>query len=92
MPIHLYAKLDLPAGIILESMAKIVFKNGLFERVDIFPVENKPGLDELDNNRVKLLIVNNLDDIIKRWIDHFIYNKPIIEEIITKRIEDAPFS
>ena len=86
-PLHFYAKRGQQ-----ESLGIVEFDNGLFKRVNIEPVEGKESLDELDENRLKLLIINNLDEVVKRWINHFIFKKPIQEEIITQRIEDAPFS
>ncbi len=86
-PIHIYANRKEQS-----SWADVQFNKGRFDKVVVHEREGFPPLDETDINRMKLLIINNLDEIIKRWIDFYIFNREIEEEIITQRIEDAPFS
>ena len=74
------------------SLAKIKFKNGLFDKITVEEREDFAPLDDIDINKMKLLIVNHLDEVLKRWIDYYLYNKEVREEIITKRIENSPFS
>jgi len=86
-PLHVYANRGNKSCI-----GSIVFKEGLFERIEIHEREGYEALDELDVNRMKLLLINHLDEVIKRWIDYFIFDRPVKPEMITERIEDAHFS
>lgn len=73
------------------SVAKIIFENGLFERIDVSSVPDYEELDEIDTNKMRLLILNHLDEVIKRWIDFYLYKKDVEEEIITQKIEGDNF-
>jgi hypothetical protein len=86
-PLHVYANREDKS-----CMGVIKFKDGLFESIEIEECAGQEKLEELDVNRMKLLIVNNLDEVIKRWIDFYVFNRPIKPEMITERIEDAHFS
>lgn len=86
-PLHLYAQRGNRV-----SIGAVVFEKGLFKRIFILTEEGVEPLDEIDLNRLKLLIINNLDEVVKRWTNYYVFNKTIAEEIITQRIEDAPFS
>lgn len=74
------------------SLAKVEFKNGLFDKISIEEREDFAPLDDIDTNKMKLLIVNHLNEVIKRWIDYYLYKKEVKEEIITQKIEDSHFS
>lgn len=86
-PLYIYANRDDKW-----SVGCVKFKNGLFDQIEIVGREGFDPLDELDINRMKLLIINNLDEVIKRWIDFYIFDRPIQSEMITDRIEDGHFS
>lgn len=86
-PLHVYANRGTKS-----CMGVIKFKDGLFDCIEIEECNGQDKLEDLDVNRMKLLIINNLDEVIKRWIDYFVFNRPIKPEMITERIEDAHFS
>lgn len=66
------------------SKAKLVFENGKYLGVDFSNLENYSVLENNDVQKFNQLIDRNLNDIIKYWIDHFIYNKEIPFESINK--------
>jgi hypothetical protein len=86
-PLHIYANRGKQSCI-----GHVTFKQGLFDKIEFKKREGFDGLDQDDANKMELLILNHLDEIVKRWIDFYIFKRPIEEEIITQRIEDAPFS
>ena len=87
VPIHIYATRGVQSCIGL-----VTFKEGLFDKVVLKEREGYERLDQEDAKKMDLLILNHLDEVVKRWIDFYIFDRPIEEEIITDRIEDAPFS
>lgn len=87
IPVHIYATRGDQSCI-----AHVIFKGGLFERIELQKREGFDSLDNTDSNRMELLIMNHLDEVVKRWIDFYIFDRPIEEELVTQRIEDAPFS
>lgn len=74
------------------SRADILFSSGLFDKITIHELDGHTPLDEMDTNKMQLLILNNLDEVIKRWIDYYLYDKEVKEEIIQQKIEYSPFA
>jgi len=54
--------------------------------VRITEVTGKEPLDSQNLKRFKKLVEKYRDDIVRKWVDFFIYNKPIESERITKKI------
>lgn len=46
----------------------------------------KEPLDKQNVKKFKKLVETYRDDIVRKWIDFFVYNKTIESEIITKKI------
>lgn len=80
-PIHVHCKFQEK-----ESKAEIIFEDGKFIEVRIREVKGKTPLDEKDLKKLKKLVEYYRDDIVRKWIDFFVYNKEIKSEKITRKI------
>jgi hypothetical protein len=80
-PIHVHCKFQGK-----ESKAELVFENGKFVEVRITGVTGKEPLDSQNLKKFKKLVETYRDDIVRKWVDFFVYNKPIESERITKKI------
>ncbi len=68
------------------SKAVIHLKDGIYKGIEILQVENFEELDEKEKRQLLKLIDANLSDIIKYWIDYFVYKKEVPFERILKPI------
>jgi hypothetical protein len=82
IPISVYAKRGER-----ESCMEIVFQNGLVK--SITPVQQDNELDKEDNELFKLLIEKNISEIIKFWLDAFLYDKEVPMEVITGKLQES---
>lgn len=80
-PIHVHCKFQEK-----ESKAEIIFENGKFLEVKITTVTGKEPLSSQNLKKFKHLVEVYRDDIVRKWIDFFVYNKTIEPEYITKKI------
>lgn len=80
-PIHVHCKYQEK-----ESKAEIIYENGKFLEVVIKDVAGKNPLDTQNLKKFKRLVEYYRDDIIRKWVDFFIFNKEIVSERITKKI------
>lgn len=80
-PIHVHCKYQS-----LESKAELIFENGKFKEIIIREVAGKDPLDIKRMKKFKKIVEIYRDDIVRKWIDFFIYNVQITPEKITKRI------
>jgi hypothetical protein len=80
-PIHVHCKYQDK-----ESKAEIIFENGKFLQISIKDVPGKEPLDSKNLKRFIKIVEIYRDDIVRKWIDFFIYNVEIKCEKITKRI------
>lgn len=80
-PIHVHCKYQEK-----ESKAEIIYENGKFLEVVIKDVAGKKPLDTQNLKKFKRLVEYYRDDIIRKWVDFFIFNKEIVSERITKKI------
>ncbi|MBN1924426.1 MAG: DUF4160 domain-containing protein [Prolixibacteraceae bacterium] len=80
-PIHVHCKYQDK-----ESKAELVFEDGKFIEVRIKSVQGKEPLDIQNQKKFKKLVEAYRDDIVRKWIDFFVYNKTIESEQITKKI------
>jgi hypothetical protein len=71
----------------MESKAEIIFENGKFKKVRIAKVKGKKPLDSKQEKKLKLLVENFREDIVKKWVDFFVYNKAVESKTITRKIE-----
>ncbi len=80
-PIHVHGKYQ---G--LESKAEIIFENGKFKEIRISSVKGKNPLDAKNEKKLRVLVEKYRDDIIRKWVDYFIYSKKIKVEKIESKI------
>ena len=80
-PIHVHGKYQER-----ESKAEIIFENGKFVEVRISEVTGKRPLDRRRLATFKQLVELFRDDIVHKWIDFFVYNKPVQSETIARKI------
>ena len=69
-----------------ESKAEIIFEDGKFKEILIRDVQGKEPLDTQNLKKFKKVIELYRDDIVRKWINFFVYNIEIIPEKITKKI------
>jgi hypothetical protein len=80
-PIHVHCKYQDK-----ESKAEIIFDNGKFKEINIKEIPGKDPLDNKSMKKFKKIVEFYRDDIVRKWIDFFIYNIEIKSEKINKRI------
>lgn len=80
-PIHVHGKYQNK-----ESKAEILFENGKFKEIIIREVVGKEPLDIQNIKKFKKIVELYRDDIVRKWIDFFIYNIEFPSEKITKKI------
>ena len=80
-PIHVHCKYQGK-----ESKAEIVFEDGKFIEIRISKVKGKEPIDSQNLKNFKRLVEVYRDDIVRKWVDFFVYNKVIESERITKKI------
>lgn len=80
-PIHVHGKYQ---G--RESKAQIVFENGKFKEIIIESVKGKRPLKQKEKHRFMKLVEIYRDDIVRKWVDFFVYNREVNPERITKKI------
>jgi hypothetical protein len=66
------------------SKAVIHLKDGIYKGIDILKVGEFEELDENEKRQLMKLIDANLSDIIKYWIDFYVYKKEVPFERILK--------
>ncbi len=79
LPIIVYARRN-----DAESAMSITFKNGLVDDIHFIQVEKE--LDPEDRELFHLLVEKNISEIIKAWLDVFLYKKSVELEIIKSNI------
>ena len=80
-PIHVHGKYQDK-----ESKAEIIFENGKFKEILITEVAGKEPLDTQTLKKFKKIVELYRDDIVRKWIDFFVYNIEISPEKITIKI------
>ena len=80
-PIHVHCKYQGK-----ENKAEIIFDEGKFVEVRISEVKGKEPLDPQNLKKFKKLVEAYRDDIVRKWIDFFVYHKVIEPEKIIKKL------
>ena len=79
LPIVVYARRN-----DTESAMCLTFNIGLVDNIHFIPVEKE--LDPEDRELFHLLVERNISEIIKAWLDVFLYKKPVEVEVIKSNI------
>ena len=80
-PIHIHGRYQGK-----ESKAEIIFENGKFKEILINDIPGKAPLDVQNLKKFKKIITLYRDDIVRKWIDFFVYNIEFPPETITKKL------
>jgi len=80
-PIHIHGKFQGK-----ENKAEIIFENGKFKEIIITEVAGKEPLDARNLKKFRKIVELYRDDIVRKWIDFFVYNIAIKSEKITGKI------
>jgi hypothetical protein len=80
-PIHVHGKYQGK-----ENKAEIIFENGKFKEIVITEVLGKEPLDSRNLKKFRKIVEIYRDDIVRKWIDFFVYNIEIKPEKITQKI------
>jgi len=80
-PIHVHCKHQGK-----ETKAEIIYQDGKFIEVRLSEVHGKEPLDLQNQKKFKKLVEAYREDIVRKWIDFFIYNVSISCETITKKV------
>lgn len=70
----------------IRRVKEIVFLNGKFKEIMLTEVQGKEPLDVQNMRKFKKIVELYRDDIIRKWIDFFVYNIEISPEKITKKL------
>jgi hypothetical protein len=69
-----------------KTIAKLVFKNGLFQTIHFSAINGFSLLDSEDLDLVHKILENNLNTAVKYWIDFHVYGLSIQCEKITVKV------
>jgi hypothetical protein len=81
-PIHVHAKYGK-----FESKAEIILEGGEIVEIKISPIKGLYPLSGSELTHFKDFLAVYANEIVKKWIDYFVYHKEIEFERITKRIK-----
>ena len=81
-PIHVHGKHQEK-----ESKAELVIIDGIVTKIEILPVRGKVPLAGKELKKFIQLVEYFKEDIVKKWIDFFVFNKEIKPETINKKID-----
>lgn len=90
LEVYFKNKADLPITVYArrgdtESAMTITFKNGLVDDIHFLEVEKE--LDDQDRELFRLLMERNISEIIKLWLDVFLYKKTVEMEVIKSNLK-----
>lgn len=64
----------------------LIYENGIFKEIIIKNVIGKEPLDNKNLKKFIKIVENYREDIVRKWIDFFIYNVEITSIKINKRV------
>ncbi len=81
-PIHFYATCGDDV-----AMAKITFKNGIFEKSDVQNIAGASPMTDKNKERFRVVVEEYLSELVRSWIDYYVYGKTPQSEKIQKSLE-----
>ena len=81
-PIHVHGECD---G--RESKAEIIIEDGQITEIRIVEVSKRRPLTGRDMQNFQKLVSVFADEIVRKWIDFFVYHKPVKFERITRKLQ-----
>lgn len=81
-PIHIHA-----SKAEFESKAEFFIVEGIITEVKISNIKGKNPLEGNDLKDFKVFLENYSDNVVKSWVDYFVYHKSIVFEKINKRLK-----
>ncbi|MEM6516964.1 MAG: DUF4160 domain-containing protein [Bacteroidota bacterium] len=69
-----------------ESKAEIILSEGKIEKIIIRNIKGRKPLKGKDLTSLKKFLEHYSDEIVRKWIDYFVYQKDIHFERITRRL------
>lgn len=81
-PIHFYAI----SGDDM-AMAIVTFKNGILEKSEILNVQDASPMSDSSRERFRVIVDEYLSELVRHWIDYYIYGKNPQTEKIHKNLE-----
>lgn len=80
-PVHVYAVREDRMAV-----ASVSFQQGILSGIQIAAVPDIAWLDEQDQCWFRRIIEDHLSEILKSWIDVYVYGKPVTAEHLNKQI------
>jgi hypothetical protein len=68
------------------SIASVIFENGLFKSIMFDTFEKNPSLDSEDQETATKIIHQNLNTLIKKWVDFHLYKKSVTDELLKGKL------
>jgi len=69
-----------------ESKAEIIIVDGVIQGIQISRVQGRRPLEGNPLNDFEALVRHFADDIVKKWVDYFVYHKHVSPEKIQRKI------
>lgn len=70
-----------------ESKAEIIVQEGTDYIINIKTVRGKRPLDNNDLKEFERFVIHYAEQIVQKWIDFFVLNKPVHAEIINQKVK-----
>lgn len=69
------------------AMARVIFKNGIFEKSEILNVQGSSPMSDANRERFRVIVDEYLSELVRNWIDYYIYGKIPQCEKVQKNLE-----
>jgi hypothetical protein len=80
-PIHVHGRYGE-----FDSKIEIILKNGIVESIRVQSVAGKKRLPATQSKEFKKLVTKLADEIVKSWINYFVYHKKIVPKKIAGKL------
>jgi len=81
-PIHVHAKKGE-----FESRAEFYIINGVIDEIEITEVKGRLPLKGNDLKNFQVFLQKYSDEIVRKWVDYFVYHKDVKCEKISRRLK-----